>query len=57
MNIVALSLTEIRRLISAIVRRTPNSLAFLLHWSYWRRRHQAEAQRAHYRARGLQLQL
>ena len=57
MNIVTLTVTEIRRLIAAIVGRTQHSLPFLLHWSYWRRRHQAQAQRAHYRARGGQLQL
>jgi len=48
MNIVALTVTDIRRLIAAIVRRAPQSLTFLLQWSYWRRRHQAEAKRAHY---------
>ena len=57
MNIVALTVAEIRRLVAATVRRTPHSLTFLLSWSYWRRRHQAEAKRAHYRARGVQLQL
>lgn len=57
MNIVALTVTEIRRLIAAIVRRSPHSLTFLLQWSYWRRRHQAEAKRAHYRARAIQMQL
>jgi hypothetical protein len=57
MNIVALTVTEIRRLIAAIVMRSPHSLAFLLQWSYWRRRHQAKAKRAHYRARGIQMQL
>jgi hypothetical protein len=57
MNIVALTVAEIRRLLAGILRRTPHSLTFLLSWSYWRRRHQAEAKRAHYRARGVQLQL
>jgi hypothetical protein len=57
MNILALTITEIRRLIAALVRQTPHSLSFLLQWSYWRRRHQAKAKRAHYRARGVQMQL
>jgi hypothetical protein len=57
MNILALTITEIRRLIAALVRQTPHSLSFLLQWSYWRRRHQAKAKRAHYRARSVQMQL
>lgn len=57
MNIVALTIAEIRRVLAALVERTPPSLDFLLRWSHWRRRHQAEARAAHYRRRGEHLQL
>jgi hypothetical protein len=47
----------LRRLLSHLQRPHPPDMHFHWHWSIWRRRHQAEAKRAHYRRRGAQLQL
>jgi hypothetical protein len=45
---VALTTSEIRRLLNALIIGPVHSLAHLLHWSNWRRRHQTAARRAHY---------
>ena len=42
---VAISVQELRRL---MVHR-PADASFRGHWSFWRRHHQAEAKRAHYK--------
>ncbi|WP_412101887.1 IS701 family transposase [Kitasatospora purpeofusca] len=48
---VDLSVPEIRHLFSALLIPSSTSLHRLLHWSNWRRRHQATARRSHYRLR------
>jgi SRSO17 transposase len=48
---IALTTAEIRRLITGLLLDTPRSPLHLLHWSIWRRRHQASARQAHYRRR------
>jgi len=55
--LVAISVQELRRLIVHLRSRRPPDLSFRWNWSIWRRHHQAEAKRAHYRRRGHQLQL
>jgi hypothetical protein len=55
--LVAISVQELRRLIVHLRSRRPPDLNFRWNWSIWRRHHQAEAKRAHYRRRGDQLQL
>jgi hypothetical protein len=44
---------EVRRLLWGVVRRAFPSIAHVLAWSTWRRRHQAVAKRCHYRRRGV----
>lgn len=48
---VDLTVPEIRRLIGALLSPPVTSLNALLHWSNWRRSHQASARRSHYRRR------
>ncbi|MEV6814555.1 IS701 family transposase, partial [Micromonospora sp. NPDC051296] len=55
-NMIELTVNEIRRLINVLLIRPTHSIAHRLHWSNWRRRHQARARRAHY-ARRLNLEL
>jgi len=55
--LVAISVQELRRLIGHLRSAQPPDLNFRWNWSIWRRRHQAEAKRAHYRKRTHQLQL
>jgi hypothetical protein len=48
---VAMSVQELRRLIAHMQRRQPFAMHFHWYWSLWRRHHQAEAKRAHYKKR------
>ncbi|MCZ0974402.1 hypothetical protein O1L55_30370 [Streptomyces albulus] len=48
---IALTVPEIRRLFGAVFHPPAVSAVRLLHWSTWRRRHQATARRSHYRRR------
>jgi SRSO17 transposase len=56
LDMIELTVNEIRRLINVLLVRPTRSIAHRLHWSNWRRRHQARARRAHY-ARRLTLEL
>jgi hypothetical protein len=44
--LIPLTVPEVRRLVLAL-NETPERQAFRLHWSHWRRAHQAGAQRCH----------
>jgi hypothetical protein len=55
--LVAISVQELRRLIVHLRARRPPDSDFRWNWSIWRRHHQAQAKRAHYRRRTYQLQL
>lgn len=48
---IALTVPEIRHLLAAVFAPAAVTVARLLHWSTWRRRHQATARRSHYRRR------
>lgn len=48
---IHLTVPEIRHLLSGIFQPPAVSAARLLHWSTWRRRHQATARNSHYRRR------
>jgi len=48
---IALTMPEIRRLLATIVFATSRSTRQTLHWSQWRRRHQANARQCHYQHR------
>ena len=57
-GLIALTRNEIRRLFSALTLATGhpiNDVAHRLHWSRWRRRHQARARACHYRRQQAQL--
>ena len=55
-GLIKLTVNEVRRLINIFIIRPINDLAHRLHWSNWRRRHQARARQAHY-TRRLNLEL
>jgi SRSO17 transposase len=48
---IALTLNEIRRLLSTLVLHQPHPPNQILHWSIWRRHHQARARHSHYQRR------
>ncbi|MGW2216769.1 IS701 family transposase [Nonomuraea sp. NPDC001684] len=50
--LIEISANEIRRLF-ALLPRPPTSQPHILHWSRWRRRHQARARQSHYQRRQL----
>ena len=50
---IVLTVPEIRRLFGAVCNPPAVSTARLLHWSIWRRHHQATARRSHFRRRTL----
>jgi hypothetical protein len=54
-GLVALIANEIRHLFTRLLDHVRHSAAHLLHWSRWRRRHQARARDYHYRRRAAQL--
>ncbi|MBW8709587.1 MAG: hypothetical protein JF631_00415 [Mycobacterium sp.] len=43
---------ELRRLLNTLIRTPRPDLDHTADWSWWRRRRQAQARAAHYRARG-----
>ena len=49
--LIRLSVNEIRNLFTALT-ATMHAIDHILHWSRWRRQHQARAQACHYRTRG-----
>jgi SRSO17 transposase len=50
-GLIELTIHEFRRLFDALLLDTRRTLATLLAWSTWRRRHQARARECHYRRR------
>jgi hypothetical protein len=54
-RLIALTLAEIRNLLN-VNRDDDHAIIHALHWSKWRRHHQADARRAHVR-RHLRLQI
>src|ERR687893_1297099 len=50
-DLIPLTVPEVRRLLVALVWGTPPPLGHTLGWSIWRRRHQARARRCHYKRR------
>jgi hypothetical protein len=49
--LLPLTVPEVRRLLWRLVWATCQDNAAVLHWSRWRRRHQARARQCHYRIR------
>jgi SRSO17 transposase len=48
-GLIPLTRNEIRRLVIDLLTRTARTAGQILHWSRWRRRHQARARTSHYR--------
>ena len=49
-GLIPLTIPEVRRLVYRLVVRILASPETVLHWSRWRRLHQARAMRSHYQA-------
>jgi hypothetical protein len=43
---------ELRRVLRAFAIEKEDERLFALHWSWWRRQHQAKAKKSHYRRHG-----
>jgi SRSO17 transposase len=54
-GLIALTANEIRHLFTNLLDHARRDLAHLLHWSRWRRRHQARARDCHHRRQVVQL--
>jgi SRSO17 transposase len=52
-QLIPLTLNEIRKLFTGLRQQQPREPRLQLHWSRWRRRHQATARACHYRKRAL----
>ena len=50
-ELITLTVNEVRRLINTLIIQPIRDLAHRLHWSHWRRRHQARARQSHYQRR------
>ena len=50
-ELIPLTVPEVRRLLVALVWSEPVPVERTMHWSFWRRRHQARARRCHYKRR------
>jgi SRSO17 transposase len=50
-TLIALTFNEIRRLFGRFIANTAHTIGHWLHWSNWRRRHQATAKTSHYHRR------
>ncbi|PHM60830.1 transposase [Xenorhabdus stockiae] len=50
-GLIALSVSELRNLLSKLMKKTRETVEQILSWSDWRRRHQYRAQQCHYRRR------
>ena len=51
-GLIALTVNEIRHLFAKLITNAVRSITHWLHWSTWRRQHQARALTSHYRRRG-----
>jgi len=54
-GLIALTANEIRHLFTRLLNHTQHGIRHLLHWSRWRRRHQARARDSHHRRQRVQL--
>jgi hypothetical protein len=50
--LIPLTFNEIRRLFARLITNSVHTISHWLHWSTWRRRHQARAKTSHYHRRG-----
>ena len=54
-KLIPLTVPEVRRLLTRLVWTANHPAELVLSWSLWRRHHQAQARRCHYRRRQLLL--
>ncbi|MFI7068650.1 IS701 family transposase, partial [Kribbella sp. NPDC050124] len=54
-GLIAITANEIRHLFTRIINHTQHGIRHLLHWSRWRRRHQARARDCHFHRQAVQL--
>jgi uncharacterized membrane protein len=50
-ELIPLTVNEIRHLFAKLITNTVRTVSYWLHWSTWRRRHQQRAMTSHYRRR------
>ena len=55
-QLVSFSLQEVKRLFTSLLQSWQPLRKFIIHWSFWRRRHQAIAKACHFRKRASQSQ-
>ena len=51
-SLIPLTVNEIRHLFAKLITNATQTITYWLHWSLWRRRHQARALISHYKRRG-----
>ncbi len=56
-ELIPMTVPEVRRLLTRLVWTDNQPPDFILYWSWWRRRHQARAQKCHYKRRLYDLRL
>ena len=56
-KLIPMTVPEVRRLLTRLVWTDNQPPDFILYWSWWRRRHQARAQKCHYKRRLSNLRL
>ena len=56
-ELIPVTVPEVRRLLTRLVWTERQAPALILHWSWWRRRHQARARQCHYKRRLSDLRL
>ena len=56
-ELIPMTVPEVRRLLTRLVWTENQPPDFILYWSRWRRRHEARAQRCHYKRRLYDLRL
>ena len=56
-ELIPMTVPEVRQLLTRLVGTQSQPPDFILYWSWWRRRHQAQAKQCHYKTRLSYLQL
>jgi hypothetical protein len=54
-RMISLTVNEIHHLFAKLITNSVRTITYWLHWSRWRRLHQARARTSHYRRRGTEI--
>jgi hypothetical protein len=54
-SLIPFTVNEIRHLFAKLITNSVRTITYWLHWSRWRRLHQARARTSHYRRRGTEI--